>query len=198
MAPAVCAECARILQGTYFAAGPRHLCSVCGERLKAGQLPEPFSPDRFFRTLGFGAAGLLASLGINWAIASQVDWHPGFNAMIGAVLVGFAVRLGSRGRGSRLNQVLAVLLGYLAVGAGIIPIIYYRDNGLTFERAVYPFWAIFAAPFQGGRAGTQGLAFVFIVFVLLFGSWRMNRPAPFVLRGPIPMDLPPPPPGAGV
>lgn len=197
MAPPICGRCSQVLSGSYYLAGDAALCAPCGETLRSGG-PAPFDRGLFLRALALGAVGLALGVGISWAIAANVDWHPGINALIATLLVGAGIRFGSRGRGGRPLQLLAVVLGYVAAAASIVPVIARHEGALTLGRAFYPFWAIPAAPFQGGRAGTQGLVFVLIIALGLFRSWRLNRAARVELDGPRPVPPLNPPPGAGV
>ncbi|HUR38479.1 MAG TPA: hypothetical protein VM222_03255 [Planctomycetota bacterium] len=189
--PLVCAGCCRVLSGAYYTVQGRSLCAACGAALKR-VAEAPFDPARFLKASVFGIAAVAVGGGVNALVASRWDLYVGWLSILAAVLVGFAVRLGSGNRGGRPYQVLAVALAYLAMAAMFIPI-QHREGALTFTRVIQPLWVLLAAPFI---SGVQGLLLWSILGFSLAQAWRLNRAAPLDLQGPFVLRSTTPPDGS--
>jgi len=194
-APPVCGGCGRILSGTYYTAQGRSLCAACGAAMK--RVAEvPFDPARFLKASIFGLAAVAVGGGVNALLASRWDLYVGWLSILGAVLVGFAVRLGSGNRGGRPYQVLAVALAYLAMAAMFLPIVQMREGSPSLGRLLSPLWILLVAPFLNGA---QGMLLWLILGVSLLQAWRMNRSSVINLQGPFALGSAQPPDGrAGV
>ncbi len=192
-APPVCGLCSRILSGTYYTFQAKSVCAACGERMKRGAAG-PFDRVRFLQALVFGAGAVIVGGGLNWFVASRWDLYVGWLSLLAAGLVGFAVRLGSRNRGGRPYQFLAVGLSYIATAAMFLPILHQREGTLTLSLVLRPFWILIAAPFING---VQGLLLWSIIGFGLSLSWKVNRSLAVEVRGPFALGSTMPPDGSG-
>lgn len=191
-APPVCGSCSRILSGTYYTAQGRSLCAACGAAMKRAA-EAPFDPARFLKASVFGVAAVAVGGGVNAFLASRWDLYVGWLSILAAVLVGFAVRLGSGNRGGRPYQILAVALAYLAMAAMFLPIVQMREGSPSLVRLLSPLWVLLIAPFLNG---VQGLLLWLILGVSLLQAWRLNRASVVHLQGPFALESALPPDGA--
>lgn len=112
-----CASCSAALVDSYYEAGGRVLCAPCATKLgQAGGSPV----GRFFRALGLGVGAALLGFGVYYLV-SLTGYQFGLIAVVVGFLVGFAVRMGTGGRGGRLYQVMAAVLTYLAIVCTYVP-----------------------------------------------------------------------------
>jgi hypothetical protein len=192
-APPVCGLCSRSLSGSYYKLQDRSVCGVCVERMQ-DRTAGGRDSARFLRALLFGVAAGAAGGGLNWFIASRWDLYVGWLSILVGAAVGFAVRLGSGGRGGRAYQVLAVALSYLATAAMFVPIIQRRAGAATIAELLRPLWVLLAAPFI--NVG-QGLLLWSILGFTLTLAWRVNRSLAGDLRGPFVVGTTTPPGGSG-
>jgi hypothetical protein len=191
-APPVCGSCRGILSGTYFTVQGRSLCAACGLAMKR-VAEAPFDPARFLKAAVFGVAAVAVGGGVNALLASRWDLYVGWLSILAAVLVGFAVRLGSGNRGGRPYQVLAAALSYLAMAAMFIPIVQMREGSPGLGRLLSPLWVLLIAPFLNGA---QGLLLWLILGVSLLQAWRLNRSSAAGVKGPFALGSALPPDGA--
>lgn len=116
----VCVSCGEAIAGVFFRASGQVVCAGCRERWIAER--EAGTPaGRFVRAaaLGVGAA-VVSAVGWYW-IARLTEREFGLIAILVGLLVGGAVRLGSRRRGGWAYQALAILLTYTAIVSSYIP-----------------------------------------------------------------------------
>jgi hypothetical protein len=79
---------------------------------------------RLFRALVFGFIAGLGGAGIWFAVRKLTGYEVGLIAIVVGLMVGGAVRAGSRGRGGIGYQILAVLLTYFSICANYMPDIF--------------------------------------------------------------------------
>jgi hypothetical protein len=108
--PTSCTVCKQTLVGSYYAINGRAVCGSCREKVAAHAQSGHFATAFL---LGLGAAALGA--GIYFGIEALTGYEFGLVAVVVGLLVGSAVRKGSRGLGGWRYQALAIGLTYLAV-----------------------------------------------------------------------------------
>jgi hypothetical protein len=93
------------------------LCPACAQSIERRQS----GPAKVRRALLFGTV-LAAAAALTWSVATAAVHRPlsGF-AVVAGIVIGLAVRQGSRGRGGWRYQVTAVLLTYAAFVARYVP-----------------------------------------------------------------------------
>jgi hypothetical protein len=122
-----CVTCGREIEDVHYRINGEVVCVYCREL--AGSLVGGGS--RAARFFGASALGVLAAVvgGVGCLVVSGVFGDPGefsnfgfgFLAFLVSLLVGFAVKLGSRRRGGWLYQGMAMILSYLAMVTTFIP-----------------------------------------------------------------------------
>ena len=136
---APCADCRGPITDTYFEADRGVICAACHTRA-AGTTARPMS-NAFGRATAFGVLAAIASSAGYFALLAAT----GREITVLILLIGFgigkAVRIGSRGRGGRRFQWLAVALTYFAVAATYVPFVmkgYSRDSIADAESFTIP------------------------------------------------------------
>ncbi len=119
-AASTCTACKSPLTQNYYVANKAILCDQCHSKLKA------FLADgsRAKRVLAATALGLLASLAgatIWYAVRKFTGYEIGLIAIAVGLMVGVAVRKGSKGRGGWFYQTLAIVLTYSCICAQYVP-----------------------------------------------------------------------------
>lgn len=133
--PAVCSACGEAIAGVFFRVSGQVVCTGCRERWIAER--EAGTPaGRFGRALALGAgAAVLSAVAWYW-IARLTDREFGLIAILVGLLVGGAVKLGSRKRGGWGYQGLAMFLTYTAIVSSYIPAILEAAQAWDDEAAV--------------------------------------------------------------
>ncbi len=110
-----CTSCQTPLDSEYFDVSGQHVCRACSEKV--------VYQGATLRGMGTlvraGAVGVVAAvLGAvaYFAILAVSGYEIGLVAIAIGYMVGYGVRLGTRGRGGRRFQVLALVLTYWAIG----------------------------------------------------------------------------------
>jgi hypothetical protein len=118
--PADCARCRRPLVSAYYQIGGQPVCERC-------KLQEQFDQSsgsgagRFLAAAVFGTVAALLGSGIWYAVRATTGYEVGLIAVVVGLMVGGAVRAGSKRRGGPLYQVLAVALTYFGICAQYVP-----------------------------------------------------------------------------
>lgn len=115
-----CSTCQRTIPDVYYEAGGRVLCTGC----KDAEQATLSGGSRIRRLLSATLLGLAAAAvsAVGWyAISHFTGYEIGLIAILVGVLVGGAVRAGSKARGGWLYQALAVVLTYLAIATSYVP-----------------------------------------------------------------------------
>ena len=105
-----CVVCKQPGQDTYYEVNGKVVCPSCRAKLETHTATGSFANSLL---LGFGAAVLGAA--IYFAIELFTGYEFGLVAIVVGLLVGTAVRKGSKGRGGWRYQALAIGLTYLSV-----------------------------------------------------------------------------------
>lgn len=179
-APA-CARCAGEIAAEYYVAAGAIVCSDCRTALAAHAVTGSAS-GRVWRAALFGLGGAAAGAALYYAILAITGYEIGLVAIAVGWLVGRAVQLGSRHRGGRVYQGLAVALTYLAIVSTYFPFLF--SGSFTFPTAsaagAMLLFAL-AAPFL---AGFQNVIGILIIAFALWQAWQMNAHRPLAITGP--------------
>ncbi len=118
----VCGSCGQNLWDVYYGVNGKPLCERCKTdvELERGQ---GSGIGRFLRASVFGTAAGAVGAGIWYAIRALTNFEFGLIAIVVGLMVGGAVKAGSRGRGGWRYQVLAVFLTYAAIASTYVPYI---------------------------------------------------------------------------
>jgi hypothetical protein len=117
-APAVCSRCRRAIESEYFAIGGNIACRECAAGITGGG-----GLSGLARALLFGGGAAVLGTIVWFAITRITDHEFGLIAIGVGLLVGFAVRRGSGGRGGRKYQLLAMALTYVSITASYVPLV---------------------------------------------------------------------------
>jgi hypothetical protein len=115
-----CTACSTDIKTSYFEINGEIVCMSCRAKLRA-QLTGGSGSERVARAVGFGLIAAAIGSALFYGIGLLTGYYIGFVAIVIGVLVGRAVNVGSRGRGGRAYQFLAVGLTYFAIVAIYIP-----------------------------------------------------------------------------
>ena len=171
---APCAECRGAIVDTYYEADEGVICAACHARLAANQPPG----GRFSRALTIGAAAAAISAAVYFGLLAAVGREVSLALVAVGFVVGKAVRIGARGRGSRRLQWLALALTYVAIVATYVPFV--LKGSATDDLGALLLLAV-AAPILEGI--DHGLTLVMIALAL-GQAWRLNRRVEPKLSGP--------------
>lgn len=138
-----CVTCHRPIASTYFAVGDKLVCPDCRDRYATASAGGSRF-GRLARATVFGIAGGVLGALIWFAVRRISGYEVGLIAIVVGLLVGGAVRAGSRGRGGRGYQILAVVLTYFAIAANYMPDLFeamykqYQQNHATAAQKAPP------------------------------------------------------------
>jgi hypothetical protein len=119
---AACAVCGREVHDVYYDVDGATTCERCRHDMALAPADGGGLP-RFMRAALFGLAAAVASSVVWYGISRLTGYEFGILAIGVGVLVGGAVRAGSRRRGGRRYQALAMWLTYSAIVVTYIPAI---------------------------------------------------------------------------
>jgi hypothetical protein len=120
---AECAFCKQPLVGSYYLVGGQSACERCKTQYEYDQASVSGS-GRFLRALVFGLGASAAGSALWYAVRATTGYEVGLIAIVVGLMVGGAVRAGSRQRGGALYQALAILLTYVGICAQYVPDLY--------------------------------------------------------------------------
>ncbi len=115
-----CHFCQSPLSNTYFEINGQPSCEKCRYEVEE-ERSSGSSVGRVSRALLAGTAAAAAGALIYYGVAALTGYEFGLIAIIVGVLVGVAVKWGSRGRGGWVYQTLAMLLTYLSIVSTYVP-----------------------------------------------------------------------------
>lgn len=118
--PARCAACDGALEATYYEIDGAASCRSCHDRRASG-VAEGSAPGRLLGALVLGTIAGAVGAGVWYGIRAATGYEVGLVSIAIGLLVGGAVRVGSRGRGGLLYQALAVMLTYTAICSTYVP-----------------------------------------------------------------------------
>jgi hypothetical protein len=109
-----------VLVDRYYQAQGAAVCETCAHLIENDQQRPPATSLARAAFYGVGAAA--AGCALYAGVAIVTGFEIGIIAIVVGVMVGKAVRAGSKGLGGRPQQILAVLLTYFAISTSYIPI----------------------------------------------------------------------------
>lgn len=174
---APCAECRGAIADTYYEADEGVICAACHTRLTSGSSSQE-SDGRFSRALALGITAAVVAAVVYFAMLAAIGREVSLALLLVGFAVGKAVRIGSRGRGGRQYQWLAVALTYIAMVVTYVPFVL-KGSAAADVGALLLLAA--AAPVLEGIA--HGLTLIMIT-IALGQAWRMNRRVETKLTGP--------------
>jgi hypothetical protein len=179
------------------------ICASCAAKIRAGQQSQ--KPVPLFRAVIYGVGAALAGC-ILYAIPLAMGFQIGIVALVVGYMVGKAIRHASYGTGGRAQQVLAVVLTYLAISASIVPALVFMGVKQGAARAaqkkppeVQPVKPLPSAgkmaagvallvvisPFlQLKSSPVGGLISLFILFIGLQRAWVLTARHEIIVTGP--------------
>lgn len=117
-----CSFCQAPLVSSYFELNGQPACEACRYKVEAEMAESP-GMSGFFKAAMAGLGAALVGAGIYYAVLALSGYEVGLVAILVGFLVGRAVHWGSKGRGGRAYQALAVFLTYFAIVGTYIPLI---------------------------------------------------------------------------
>jgi hypothetical protein len=123
-APALrCATCDAPLASSYYEVNGQLACERCRFEAERALARSP-GIGGFLRAAAAGTLAGGVGAGLWYGVRALTDAEWGIVAIVVGLLVGFAVRWGSRGAGGWKYQTLAVALTYLAIVSTYVPLIF--------------------------------------------------------------------------
>ena len=116
-----CLSCSSPLT-SYFDINGKPACARCKDALLAHEARPHLAS--FTKASLLGLCGAAVGAGLFYAIVALTGYQLGLVSIVVGLLVGFAVRRGSGGRGGRRYQVLAVGLTYAAICSTYLPFVF--------------------------------------------------------------------------
>src|SRR5262245_44359131 len=111
---ATCVACGSAIETEYYQINGHVACAACRTRAEASaETPRGIRPFLTAGVFGLGA-GIVGAV-IYFAVLELLDLEIGLVAILVGYMVGYAIRKGTRGRGGRRFQVLAIALTYGAI-----------------------------------------------------------------------------------
>jgi hypothetical protein len=179
----ICKTCNTPLVGAYYEVNGHMVCERCCFQLRDGT-PAGTRLGRVARAAGAGAAAALGGALLYWAILAATGYEFGLIAIVVGFAVGKAVHWGSRGRGGWAYQTLAIVLTYLAIVSGYVPIIVkeiVKDKPAAQTQTVEQGGVVQVADStKSGPAGSEGAPGVGIVLLALAAVLLIACAAPFL------------------
>ncbi|HTM33071.1 MAG TPA: hypothetical protein VL263_17285 [Vicinamibacterales bacterium] len=131
-----CTACSRAVADQYYEANGASLCEGC-QRTVADLAVTPRGAGTFTRAALLGLVAAILGAVLYYAVLALANLEVGLIAIAIGYMVGYAIRLGTRGRGGRRFQVLALVLTYWAVGLAYTSVVFKAaiENKVVSENA---------------------------------------------------------------
>lgn len=120
--PLACHGCGAALHHAYWQINGRLACERCRMGAETAFAQRP-GPGGVLRALAAGFAAAVVGSLVWYGVRAATDAEWGLVAIGVGLLVGFAVRWGSRGRGGALFQAIAIVLTYFSIVSTYVPLI---------------------------------------------------------------------------
>ncbi len=179
-----CSVCKQAVHDAYFHINGLVACAACKEKIEtsgAGRV----TMTGFGKSLLFGVGAAIAGSVVWYAVTKITGLEIGLIAIAVGLLVGMAVRKGSRGWGGWQYQTLAMVLTYLAIVATYVPLLLKgmgaQEHAITLPLVIYVIVFACAVPFL---AGAQNFLGWIIIGIALYEAWKINRRVPLEITGP--------------
>jgi hypothetical protein len=118
-----CVACQRPILDRYYDVNAQSVCSSCRNEI-ALHSETPRGWGVLARAGLFGAIAAILGAILYYAVIAITEFEIGIVAIAIGYMVGYGVRIGTRGRGGRRFQVIALLLTYWAVGLAYTPFLF--------------------------------------------------------------------------
>jgi hypothetical protein len=118
-----CVTCQRAILDNYFDVNEQPVCASCRSEI-AQQTETPRGFGVIARAALFGLVAAILGAILYYAVIAITDFEIGLVAIAIGYMVGYGVRMGTRGRGGRRFQVIALVLTYWAVGLAYTPFLF--------------------------------------------------------------------------
>ena len=118
-----CVACQRSILDKYYDANAQSVCESCRNEI-ALHAETPRGWGVLARAGLFGVVAAILGAILYYAVIAITDFEIGIVAIAIGYMVGYGVRVGTRGRGGRRFQVIALLLTYWAVGLAYTPFVF--------------------------------------------------------------------------
>jgi len=211
-----CAFCSTPLYSAYYEINGRAACEACRYRVEQ-QVETGAGAGGFGRAALAGCAAAAVGSGLYYAVRALTGFEIGLVAILVGFMVGKAVRWGTRGRGGRGYQVLAVFLTYMSISSTYLPVIFKSfaesaeakkggtaaaaqvdpaqkpapAKGLTPATLLVGLGALFLIAAAGPiLAGVHSPILLLIVGFGLWEAWKLNRRFPLTITGPLQVGRP--------
>jgi hypothetical protein len=214
-----CAFCSTPLHSSYFLLDALPACEACRYRQEEqSHLGTGTSDLLRASAAGFGAA--VAGSILYYAVAALTEHEYAIIAILVGVMVGSAVRWGSRHKGGRACQAIAVLLTYMAIATSYLPMALKQlpdqeekapatatqpatapakateasaaDEPLTASTFILGILALLAfAAVLPFLAGLDSLVGLMIIAIALWQAWSLNKKKVLGITGPFRVGSPP-------
>lgn len=181
-APAACTQCQQPIGNTYYEANGNVVCARCQAALRSEQTSGSGSA-RFLRAALFGSLAAALGSALYYGVRALTGYEFGLIAIVVGLMVGGAVRAGSKGRGGWLYQSLAMFLTYGSIVSTYVPDIVneFRGQGKKQEAtaaagtaapvAVNPQPAAATPTAENAAGGVPGLVLaVALLFAIAFAA----------------------------
>jgi hypothetical protein len=113
-----CVACSAALT-SYYEVNGQITCERCQDSLAAARRAPHLGP--ILRATGLGILAAVGGSILYYAVAKLTGYELGLIAIVVGLLVGLAVRRGSRARGGWRYQALAIFLTYLSIASTYVP-----------------------------------------------------------------------------
>lgn len=110
-----CILCHAAFDTEYFDVNGQHVCRACSEKV-ADHAATPRGIGVLARAAGAGVVAAILGAVLYFAVLALSGFEVGLVAIAIGYMVGYGVRIGTRARGGRRFQVLALVLTYWAIG----------------------------------------------------------------------------------
>ena len=197
----LCAACKTPLTGQYFQVQGLPVCPQCADRINSRQQAPP--PISLLPAVLYGSAAAFAGFLIYATVSIAFDLQLALISILVGVMVGKAVRKGSKGLGGRPQQILAVALTYFAITTSYIPVFIHeamktqpktaQTSAAPSSKTTKPSFAsaigillliALAAPFMSLANGLSGILNIAIIFFGLQNAWKLTGRTDLMITGP--------------
>lgn len=118
--PATCSRCETSLT-EYWGVDGNVLCERCKDEVLAERSAPEGATGRVFKALGLGFGGMLVGATVWYLVGKFTGYEVGLIAILLGFLVGKGIFIGSGKRGGIGYQIMALLITYFGIGAGMAP-----------------------------------------------------------------------------
>jgi hypothetical protein len=118
-----CVSCRKAIFDQYFDVDGQSVCESCRNDITE-HVETPKGWNVIARAFLFGVVAAILGAVLYYAVIAITEFEIGLVAIAIGYMVGYGVRMGTRGRGGRRFQVIALVLTYWAVGLAYTPFLF--------------------------------------------------------------------------